>query len=271
MNNKPVEKLKVLSIISIVIGALALVTSWMPFVNNASAVLAVVAFILGLIALIFNFKNKKILSLISIAIAIISFTIVLITQAAYESTINHAIDSASKATVSDTKSPSNDNSKKNILTVDYIDYDIKSVKNYAVNFQNNDWAGTSIKINSVKIYKLAHSYDYENGSDGKFPVNGFAQLDMTIAPTRDIAIYPSQGTGIFSNSEQRSATSSSSWDGNIAKDAKKSGTILIPISSLPSDSSLSSIRFKFDANYETDNYEDQNSNHNYDFMINLQK
>lgn len=50
---------KVVGIIAIVFGAIALVTSWMPFVNNASFVLAIIGLIIALIALVMNRKNKK--------------------------------------------------------------------------------------------------------------------------------------------------------------------------------------------------------------------
>ncbi|MDA5459802.1 prophage pi3 protein 59 [Weissella confusa] len=45
---------KVVGIIAIVFGAIALVTSWMPFVNNASFVLAIIGLIIALIALVMN-------------------------------------------------------------------------------------------------------------------------------------------------------------------------------------------------------------------------
>ena len=56
------DEKKVLAIIALVFGGIALVTSWMPFINNASAVLAIIAFILGVIAFFINLKKKKVLS-----------------------------------------------------------------------------------------------------------------------------------------------------------------------------------------------------------------
>jgi len=46
------DEKKVLGIIALVFGSIALITSWMPFINNASAILAIVGFIVGIIALI---------------------------------------------------------------------------------------------------------------------------------------------------------------------------------------------------------------------------
>lgn len=84
---------KVLPIITLIIGILALVLSWVPIVNNFAAVLAVVAIILGAIAIIVNRKNKKTLSLVGTIISVLAFIIVLATQSMYSS----AIDNASKA------------------------------------------------------------------------------------------------------------------------------------------------------------------------------
>ncbi|AWN61109.1 DUF4352 domain-containing protein [Streptococcus sobrinus] len=92
------DEKKVLAIIALVFGGIALVTSWMPFINNASAVLAIIAFILGVIAFFINLKKKKVLSLLSIMIAVISFIIVLMTQASYVSTIDKALGSNDKPT-----------------------------------------------------------------------------------------------------------------------------------------------------------------------------
>ncbi len=84
---------KVLPIITLIIGILALVLSWVPIVNNFAAVLAVVAIILGAIAIIVNRKNKKTLSIVGTIISVLAFIIVLATQSMYSS----AIDDVSKA------------------------------------------------------------------------------------------------------------------------------------------------------------------------------
>ena len=42
------DEKKVLGIIALVFGGIALITSWMPFINNASAILAIVGFIVGM-------------------------------------------------------------------------------------------------------------------------------------------------------------------------------------------------------------------------------
>lgn len=91
---------KVLAIIALIIGILALILSWVPIVNNFAAVLAVVSAILGLIAIIMNRKNKKTLSIVSFVISVLAFIIVLATQSMY----SNAIDSVGKKVNSDISS-----------------------------------------------------------------------------------------------------------------------------------------------------------------------
>ncbi|KRL02493.1 hypothetical protein [Liquorilactobacillus capillatus] len=165
-------------------------------------------------------------------------------------------------------SASADNGSKKI-TISYQDYDVANSKAYSTNFSDSNWAGTSVKVDKVTVYKLAKDYKYKSANDGTFQVNGFVRIHFTISPTRDISIYPTQGTAIYSNGEQHEADSDESWDGEISKGANKSGDVTIPVKSLSSVSSLKTIRYKFDANYDTDDYEDENSSHTYDFTLNL--
>lgn len=86
------DEKKVLGILAIVFGGIALVGSWLPILNNVSFVIAIVALILGVIALIVNRKNKKVLAIVGTCLSIASIVIVLVTQTMY----SNAIDSASK-------------------------------------------------------------------------------------------------------------------------------------------------------------------------------
>ena len=87
------DEKKVLGILAIVFGGIALVGSWVPILNNISFFIAVVALILGVVALIVNRKNKKVLAIIGTCLSLASIIIVLATQSMYGS----ALDSASKA------------------------------------------------------------------------------------------------------------------------------------------------------------------------------
>lgn len=79
---------KVLGILAIVFGALALLGSWVPIINNFSFVLAVLALILGGVGLLVNKKRPKTLSIVGLGLSIVSIAIVLVTQSMYSKALN---------------------------------------------------------------------------------------------------------------------------------------------------------------------------------------
>ncbi|MBT9670422.1 hypothetical protein GPK34_00025 [Secundilactobacillus kimchicus] len=156
------------------------------------------------------------------------------------------------------------------LTVDYENYDVSDTHVYTVNYVNADWDAAKVKVDKVTIYKLSEPHKYESANDGNFKANGFAQIHFTIKANRDIEAYPTQGTIVYGDGEQHEADSAESWDGEISKGVIKSGNVTIPIQKLSKVTSLTTLRFKFDAYYDTDNIDDDNSDHKYDFTLNLQ-
>ncbi|MFT8955535.1 hypothetical protein [Liquorilactobacillus satsumensis] len=175
-----------------------------------------------------------------------------------------------KTTKSETGEKSSVESKSKSLTVSYKDYDVSSDKTYSVTFSDSSWANTKVNVDKVQIYKLSKGYAYDSANDGKFNIQGFVKVHFNITAGRDISIYPTQGTAVFDNGEQHEADTGESWDGDISNGATKEGWVTFPIKALNDTSSIKSIRYKFDANYETDNYDDENSHHTYDFTLNLQ-
>ena len=79
---KPEEQ-KVLGILATIFGAIALLGSWIPFVNYLSFFIAIVAFILGIIGLIVNLKKRKTMAIIGTSLAIASVVLFLTTQILY--------------------------------------------------------------------------------------------------------------------------------------------------------------------------------------------
>ncbi|WP_409022637.1 CD20-like domain-containing protein [Dellaglioa sp. P0083] len=253
---------KVLGILAIVFGGIALAFSWVPIINNMSAFLGLVGALLGVIGLFVNRKNKKTLAIIGTVLSIVSIIIVLMTQSAYSNALDKIDPSVSS-------SDSNSEKKSKSLTIDYNDYSFSKSKDYSIDVSDNNWANTKVKVDKVTVYKLAKNYTYKSTNDGTFNIEGFVKLHFSIAPGRDIAAYPTQGTAIFDNGEQHEADSSETWDGDISKSAVKDGSVVIPVKSLKDVTSLTNIRFKFDANYDTDDYDDSNSTHHYDLNLKL--
>ena len=79
---KPEEQ-KVLGILATIFGAIALLGSWIPFINYLSFFIAIVALILGIIGLIVNLKKRKTMAIIGTSLSIASIILFLTTQMLY--------------------------------------------------------------------------------------------------------------------------------------------------------------------------------------------
>ena len=79
---KPEEQ-KVLGILATIFGAIALLGSWIPFINYPSLFIGIVAFILGIIGLIVNLKKRKTMAIIGTALSIASIVLFFTTQVLY--------------------------------------------------------------------------------------------------------------------------------------------------------------------------------------------
>ena len=79
---KPEEQ-RVLGILATIFGAIALLESWIPFINYLSLFIAIVAFILGIIGLIVNLKKRKTMAIIGTSLAVASVVLFFTTQVLY--------------------------------------------------------------------------------------------------------------------------------------------------------------------------------------------
>lgn len=182
MKEKTPERLKVLSIIAIVLGAVALVSSWMPFVNNGSFVIAIISLLFGIIGLIVNLKNKKLLSLVAIIISVISIAIVIVTQESYSS----ALDSASKEADKSIKK-SNDKTNGNNTN--------KYLKNVDVNLgqlqTNDDGYGNidtkmNVNIKNTSSKKINYSFTIQAYSSSTTKLGDPEYIDVELNPNESI-------------------------------------------------------------------------------------
>ena len=74
------EEYKNLGTLAVIIGALALLGSWIPIINGLSFLFGFVALILGVIGIGLNLQNQKTLAMIGSSFGLISIIIVLISQ-----------------------------------------------------------------------------------------------------------------------------------------------------------------------------------------------
>lgn len=104
------QERKVLGILAIIFGGIALIGSWMPIINNLSFIIAILALILGVIGLFVNKKRPKTLAIIGTVIAVVSMAIVLGTQAMYAKSLDKVSKNVEQAVSS--ASSSIESSKK---------------------------------------------------------------------------------------------------------------------------------------------------------------
>ena len=81
---------KVLGILAIVFGAIALLGSWIPIINYLSFFIATLALVLGIVGLVINPKGQKTLAIIGSIISFFALVIALVTQAFYSHVFNEA-------------------------------------------------------------------------------------------------------------------------------------------------------------------------------------
>ena len=158
-----------------------------------------------------------------------------------------------------------ENSSKTV-TINMEDYDVKKQKTFKTDFSDESWAGTKVAVDKVEIDTLDKPTEYESANDGTFDIKGVMRIHTSVTPQRDINFYPTQGK-ITAGSEQEEATGDESWDGEISNGATKDGWATFP---LKSTKDISSVRFQFDADYDTDDIDDENSSKTYDVTLNLQ-
>ena len=154
-----------LGIAGFVLGIIALATSFLPIINNFSALLAAIGFVLALVGTIACVKGRKSgkgLSIAGMVMNLIAFAVVLATQSMYSSAIDDALSGTSVAPQPATEQPAStapagdaaDSSQtaaagnsitlKNglVLTVDGVvtglqNYDGSPITQVSVTYQNN--------------------------------------------------------------------------------------------------------------------------------------
>ena len=87
-----------LAITSIILGGIALLTSFIPFVNNISFFLALIGLVLGIIGLvqcIRGTRSGKVLAIVGVVVCVVAGIIVLVTQSMYSRALDDAVRNVS--------------------------------------------------------------------------------------------------------------------------------------------------------------------------------
>lgn len=148
-------------------------------------------------------------------------------------------------------------------------FNIKRAVEYKPDYSDSSWAGTNVDIDKVKIATVKPQ-DYFDGENTYKP-QGVILVHFKVTAGRDINFYPSQATLITSDGQQIDADSNNSddFDGEINKGVTREGYIAFIVKKMSRPDSLDTLRLKWDSDYDTDDYDDDNSMKTYDININL--
>lgn len=97
------KPLSVAAIIGVVLGAIAVLTSFMPIVNNGSFILALIGAVVGIVGLVGVLRGKKRskpLAIIALALNVIAVVVVIATQSMYSAAIDDAVNGPAVASTS---------------------------------------------------------------------------------------------------------------------------------------------------------------------------
>ena len=203
-------------------------------------------------------------------LVLVSVALLALALAGCSSSANSNSSSSNKVSVAkgqntSSSKGSSDSSEK--ITYNYQDVSVLSKATYPVSYSDNSWAGTTVGIDKITVYRVKPFTDAS-----KKTYQGLVTAHFKIHTTRDISIYPSQGTLVTSDGQQVDGTnfSGDDFDGQISKNVDRDGTVVWALEKMDDPRSLKTIRLKWSANYDTDDMEDDNANKDYDATINLQ-
>ncbi|MFP7243122.1 DUF4352 domain-containing protein [Pediococcus pentosaceus] len=177
VNGDKAPESKALGIIAIVFGALGLVLSWIPIVNNAAAIFAGIGIILGIIALLVNLHRSKLLAIIGTVLSVLAVGIVLATQNMYSNALDEATKSVNKSTSATSTSKTESKKKTSFAKNDTVDFDDVKFKVNSVNLNSGDdimqpdQGKQFIYVNLTITNNSKENYDY-NSFDFKLDDNG---------------------------------------------------------------------------------------------------
>jgi len=191
---------KVLGILSIIFGGLGLLLSWIPIVNNFAFFLGIISLVLGIIALVINRKNKKLLSIIGTVLSVTTIIIVIATQGLYANSLDKAtksynkevkkIDSSSGTEEQSSSASSSSNAKKDFkvgetASISGVEYTVTKVSysngdgdmNVPDNSKQYVFVDVTIKNNSDKDYEY-NPLDFQLSNNGNKTDNDYVDDDF---------------------------------------------------------------------------------------------
>ncbi|MDN3037220.1 DUF4352 domain-containing protein [Enterococcus faecium] len=139
---------------------------------------------------------------------------------------------------------------------------------YSADF-SEDWKGLVTKINKVVIAELTDDELEKQGLENKYAVQVYFSIDNT--SDTDFNIYPDQSTLVIEGQQiEAEMFLSDSIGGEILSGVSKEGIVTFSVPKIEDVSNVANIRLKWEADYDTDNY-DEESYKEFDVTFDLRK
>lgn len=169
----------VAAIVALVLGVIALISSWVPIINNLSFVLALVGVAFAVVGLVGTLRGKKSgrgLAIASTVVNVVAVAIVLATQSAYSA----AIDEAASGTVQTSGETSVAAPAAGETT------SAESADKYSIDGEELTGDAYSCKISGVYTNKAGKDLSYVQVSYNLFDEDG-NQIGTALANTNNLA------------------------------------------------------------------------------------
>jgi cytoskeletal protein RodZ len=213
-----------MAIAGLILGIIALITSWMPFLNNMSFFIALVGVVLAIVGVVSTVKGThsgKALAIVAIIINIVAMAAVLAAQSATETALNKAINGPSVSNVSESTTTDDSGSTSDASTAADSDQQAATT-DLAV--------GTSVSLDnglSVSVDSVNNSVTNVTNYDGSSVVG--VQVTYTNNGSDSANYNMFDWKGEDSNGAQEDPVASSNEDtlqsGSLAAGGSKSGML----------------------------------------------
>ena len=201
--HQPRQPLTICGVVAVVFGALGLVLSFIPIINNIAAIFGFVGVVLAIIAIVGTFRAKKRGKVLSIVAAVLSILAIVITLA-IQSVASKAMDDAMKESKGVETSQSSSSKSTDATEGKSSDASAKGEQD-----MEGDIEGMHVKIvsagKSINDYNgaptLLVSYEWTNNTtkNNSFAVLAHPQVFQN-GTALDTAIYVDQPEGYDANS-----------------------------------------------------------------------
>jgi invasion protein IalB len=226
-----------MAIAGLILGIIALITSWMPFLNNMSFFIALVGVVLAIVGVVSTVKGThsgKALAIVAIVINIVAMAAVLAAQSATETALNKAINGPSVSNVSEstTTDDSGSTSDASTATDSGSTSDASTATDSDQEAATTDLAvGTSVSLDnglSVSVDSVNKSVTNVTNLDGSSVVGVQVTYTNNGSDSKSYNFFDWKGEDSNGAQEDPVTTSideDALWSGSLAAGGSKSGML----------------------------------------------